>query len=227
MRRHRFIGNFDFSSSQIKISNPEMVYQWRRVLRLTPADEVILVDQNSLQEAVAKIISFLPDSVVVEIVSTKHLDTESDKQINLYCAVLKKENFELVVQKATECGVTKIIPLITERTVKQNIKLERLQKIATEACEQSGRGQVPIIEEVQNFNLLDMPGDSHSVYFFSTEAEAGSATFPEDLNEVNIFIGPEGGWTEQEIAQAKAKKWHIVSLGSRILRAETAAIVAT
>jgi 16S rRNA (uracil1498-N3)-methyltransferase len=162
--------------------------------------------------------------VLVEIEKVAK-DKIGEKKVTLFCAVLKKENFELVVQKATECGVSKIIPIITARTVKTGLNLERLQKIAREASEQSGRSTVPEISEPISFDeSLEMTRQNDLKILFDISGKFLGKT---SKNSPAIWIGPEGGWTPEEIKKATQNNFKIASLGPNTLRAETAAIVAT
>ena len=148
MKIHRFIDNFDLSGLEIEITG-EIAHQMAKVLKLEIGEQVELCDGKGIN-AQGKITKLSKNSTIVEIEKiTKESPTQ--KSITLFCAVLKKENFELVVQKTTECGIQKIIPIITTRTVKTGLNMERLQKIAKEACEQSGRNYLPEIFEPITF----------------------------------------------------------------------------
>lgn len=145
--------------------------------------------------------------------------------MTLFCSILKKENFEWVVQKATEIGVSVIVPVLTKRTVKTGLNFERLNKIAREATEQSGRGTVPKIRQVVDFtDAIKMRKDFGQALIL----EQTSTGEPEidQVGSVAILIGPEGGWEEDEISMALDDGWGAWSLGRTTLRAETAAIVA-
>jgi 16S rRNA (uracil1498-N3)-methyltransferase len=245
MKIHRFIGPFDLSKKELGIKEKEIVNQMKNVLRLKVGEQVELCDGKRIS-AIAEIKKISGDQVDVLIGKIEKNKNQTKNEVSLFCAVLKKENFELVVQKATECGVTKIIPIITARTIKTGLNQERLQKIAKEASEQSGRLTVPEISEPIKFEdvikitggesiLFDASGElsfeTHG--YFSTEkflvlAPSRSQGVSKDNSpSVNIFIGPEGGWTPEEIAMAKSFDFKIASLGPLVLRGETAAIVAT
>ena len=218
MKLHRFIGPYDFGSSKISITDPETIHQIRKVLRLNPNEQIILSDGN-LGEATVKLIIFEKDKIEGEIIEKYKNKNEPERKVVLYTAILKRENFDLVVQKATETGVKEIIPVITSRTVKTGLNLDRLRKIAKEAAEQSGRGIVPVIHEPIKFQeaiknggiLFDPSGDILKAESLKLEAK--------------LFVGPEGGFTEEEIELAKKNNFKIASLGSLTLRAETAAII--
>ncbi len=153
---HRFIDNFNLSQADKEIEiTGEIAHQMAKVLKLEINEQVELCDGKGIS-ALAHIEEINKNTVKLKIekVSRLNLDTRS---VTLFCAVLKKENFELVVQKTTECGVNKIIPIITTRTVKTGLNMERLQKIAKEASEQSGRSFIPeILEPISFEQSLEM-----------------------------------------------------------------------
>ena len=225
MKIHRFIDGFDLSKKQLEIGG-EIAHQIYKVLRLKVSEKIELCDGKGTY-AIAEIAEIKEGKVSVNILE-KPITWTSDVQvrINLFCAVLKKENFELVVQKSTECGVTKIVPIITSRTIKTGLNLKRLQKIAKEASEQCGRITIPEISEPIDFDqALELAKKDFNILFDASGELLGNL---KNISEnVNIFIGPEGGWAEEEIAKAKSLNFKIASLGPLILRGETAAIVAT
>ena len=234
MRLHRFIGNFDLSKEEIRITDPELRNQVIKVLRLRAGDEIELSD-GRLNEARVKIADIGKD-MRLSVSERWQNQNEPDRQVILYCSVLKKENFELVVQKATEIGVKEIVPIITARTIKLDIRKDRLEKIIREAAEQSGRGIVPTLHEPIKFGdaikrvgkgtnfIFDISGETLSRTTLAAPAARGQANY---LLRTTIFIGPEGGWTPEELELAKKNNFKIISLGKTTLRAETAAIVGT
>ncbi len=227
MRLHRFILDLDLSADQIIISDREATNQIRNVFRMEAGDPFIVCDGKGT-EATVQVVSD-DKTIVAKVVDRRSVDTESATRVVLYGAVLKRENFELVVQKAVECGVSAIVPVISSRTIKLGVKLDRLQKIATEACEQSGRGIVPEIVEPMSLRLAIVHAKSNATNFLF---EPGSPPFepspfaPSNL-PAGLFIGPEGGWDPAELDLMRAANFTAANLGPRILRAETAAIVAT
>lgn len=225
MRLHRFILDLDLSADELVISDREATNQIRNVFRMEAGDPFIVCDGKGT-EATVQVVSD-DKTIVAKVVDRRSVDTESATKVTLYCAVLKRENFELVVQKAVECGVAAIVPVISSRTVKLGVKLDRLQKIATEACEQSGRGIVPEIVEPMSLRLAIVHAKSNATNFLF---EPGSTQFPISNFQspsIGIFIGPEGGWDPAELDLMRAATFTPANLGPRILRAETAAIVAT
>lgn len=232
MRLNRFFGDFDLEQKTLRISSGDFLHQVKNVLRLEKGEEIILADGRG-KEASAKITEYGKDFIEVEISEIGENGNEPDKRIILYCSILKRENFELVAQKAVEVGVSEIVPTISGRTVKTGLKYDRLQKIIKEAAEQSGRGIVPVLREAMKFNdalagakenaeniLFDMSGPK---FVISDITNLGQR----QKSQVGIFIGPEGGWSGEEISAAKGEGFQIASLGKLTLRAETAAIVAS
>jgi 16S rRNA (uracil1498-N3)-methyltransferase len=150
---------------------------------------------------------------------------ESLLAVHLAMSIIQLEKFELVLQKATELGVHSIVPLVTDRielrAERYSGKMERWNKIVFEAVKQSGRTRVPHIAEPAKFaDLVARPGVK---ILFDADAEA---TPIEHLDDVTLLIGPEGGWSDDELRLARERKCFFQRLGPRRLRAETAGIVA-
>ena len=226
MRLHKFFGEFDFRGDRISIRDKNLVAQWRDVLRLETGSEIILCD-GKLNEALARIISFDKNTAKVEIMGVSRNENEPERSIVLYAAILKGEHFELVAEKATEAGVKKIVPVVCARTVKQNVRADRLKKIIKEAAEQSGRGIIPELGEELPFLSATRQAGAHDInFFFHANGEDIKDIDGKNFKTAGIFIGPEGGWADEEIELAKKTGFRVVSLGNLTLRAETAAIIA-
>lgn len=156
---------------------------------------------------------------------------ESNLNLTLAVALLKGEKFDLVVQKTTELGVSRLVPLVTQRAdvkIKDfkdaDKKLERWRKIALEAAKQSGRARLLTIEAPSKLEDFVATANGAAKILF---AERGGADFStiEARGEIVAVVGSEGGWETSEIETAQAHNFQIVTFGGRILRAETAAIV--
>lgn len=235
MKIHRFIGDFNLSKKEIEIKNSENINQIKNVLRLKKGSKIILSDGKGA-EAEATLI-FVSGNKITGIINkpTSAQGFGVAKKVNLYLAILKKENFELATQKAVEVGVTKVIPIITERTIKTGINKERLEKIILEASEQSGRTIVPKLYPILKFEeaLKNANDNEEKIIFTPSLASDGvhlvENTYSPDKNAktISIFVGPEGGFTEKEISLAQKFGFKTSSLGKFTLRGETAAIVAT
>ena len=227
MKLHRFIGSFDLSRSRVESADSELVHQIADVLRLKTGELCILGDADS-HEAICEITEVSKKRVVFDVRERRANKGEPKRSVILYCAMLKRENFEWAVQKAVETGIREIVPLRTARTVKLETKEDRLKKIIKEAAEQSGRGIVPILHSPILFqDVIDTAGsNADNVLFDGSGSDFHTLTLPID-GPVGIFIGPEGGWHDDEVALAREHGFHIASLGPLTLRGETAAVVAS
>ena len=220
MRYHRFIGNFNLKKGIIHVDDAGLISQWHSVLRLKTGDIVILCDGMGT-ESEAIIESLDKRSASLAIIDPQQVDREAKNKITLYTSILRRENFEIVVQKATEIGVTKIVPLLSERTVKTGFNQIRLQKILQEASEQSGRTVLPTLAEPMKFEDAITSVDPKTTVLF----DGSGSAFKSKPTTVNLFVGPEGGFSDREVAIASEAGCTIASLGELTLRAETAAIV--
>ena len=229
MKIHRFISHFDFDKKISSIANKEIYNQIKNVLRLRAGEEIILGDGRG-REARAEIMSFGKQSVGINILKVEINDAEPEMKPVLYAAILKKENFELVAEKAVEAGVAEIIPVITTKTIKTNLRMDRLEKIVREAAEQSGRGILPVVGKILKFKeaLTHAEKNDSNLLFEIHAPRFEQRKLAVDVGQrVGIWVGPEGGWDEEEVKLAQEKNFQIVSLGKLTLRAETAAIVAS
>lgn len=227
MRLHRFLIKDELKEGDLILNDKDLVNQLRKVLRLKSGSKLILFDSLG-RESLATIKKIDNESVFVEVENLKKDSKENDKNVSLYVSLLKKENFDWVVQKATEVGVNKIIPIITERTIKKGSHLERWKKIIKEAVEQSGRTGLPQIIEPINFKeaLVETQKNNEQIVLFDPSGEDDWQT-PILFNNLALFVGPEGGFSSKELTEAKACNSMIKSLGNYVLRAETATVVAS
>lgn len=204
-----------------------------RVLRLRVGDEITVFD-GSGPEWTATIEAMSKSEVTLQIVEQREAGTESPLKIHLVQGVSRGERMDYVVQKATELGVTRITPVLTEYGV---VKLggERAEKrrehwagVAASACEQSGRTRVPLIDTP--LPLKDWfgakPAEADVDLVLAPGAGTALAQVPSPQTRVCILIGPEGGFSPAEYEDAELAGFAAVSLGPRILRTETAAAAA-
>lgn len=225
MRLHRFFVAEDIAKPIIAIRDAALCHQLMKVLRMKKGDHIILCDGRN-HEVVAEIEDLKPAIVRCALLEEREVTAEPKHLVTLYCSVLKRENFEWVVEKATEVGVLAIVPIIAERTVKMGLKMERLFVIAKEAAEQSGRGVIPEVHEpIALEKALESLHPKQKNYFFHISPNAQRPTL--NATPSGVWIGPEGGWTEKEVQSVQDKNFVITSLGSLTLRAETAAVVAS
>lgn len=224
VRLHRFIIDADLAQTFATITDTSVLHQWQKVLRLKAGDHVMLCDGKGM-ESEATMETLEAKHAKLRLHGAHTMTAEPSQEVTLYCSVLKRENFEWVVQKCTELGVKSIVPVIAKRTVKTGLKMERLRTIAKEAAEQSGRGMIPQISVPVNFASALVEAKNTTNIFFQTQQEK-TESYTLKAESCNIWIGPEGGWTEEEIALAKEHACITGSLGTLTLRAETAAVVA-
>lgn len=224
MKLHRFFGDFSFATARIQSADLTLIHQLKNVLRIEIGEEIILCDGRG-REAVATLTRLDKNEAEFEVVKLHKNENEPARAITLYCAILKRENFEWVAQKATEIGVKKIVPIRTAHTVKLDLHEERIQKIIKEAAEQSGRGIIPELVSITEFSDAVAHSKENDVNIIFDAAGSVLNAGKIKKNSIGIFIGPEGGWSEMELAEAKKAKFSMMSLGDLTLRSETAAIV--
>ncbi|HAS84503.1 MAG TPA: hypothetical protein DCS23_00295 [Candidatus Yonathbacteria bacterium] len=218
-------GGSTAQAGEFLVTNETLLNQWRNVLRMEEGDKAVLFSGDgyeSLCEFVSLTGKIAKKSAVLKVLETKSGLVPS-REVTLYIALIKKDNFELVLEKATELGVSHIIPVQADRSEKKGVNYERAEKILREASEQSGRATVPTISEV-----IDVEKIPNDVVVFDQRGEISAREFfsKHTTAPVSVFIGPEGGFTDTEIESFHARNIPIVSTGTQILRAETAAIVA-
>jgi len=168
--------------------------------------------------------------VIAEVHEEFSCNFESPVRIALVQSLLKGEKMDLVIQKTTELGVTEILPVMSERSqIKDTRKILRWRRIAEEASRQSGRNVVPAVHEPVHFRDFLFAEKREGIIFYEEEglklSEAVSSLVPHAPSLI-IVIGPEGGFSKEEVISAQGKGFRVASLGRRILRAETAAISA-
>jgi 16S rRNA (uracil1498-N3)-methyltransferase len=198
-----------------------------RVMRAAPGDVVILCDDVTGEWA-ARVNDIGKRDVVLEV--TEQLrPREAVPDLWLAPALLKKDRFDLVLEKATELGIARIQPLVTRRCVADKLNLERARAITTEAAEQCARTALPQLAEPLKLEALLAAWPAGRALFFADEngGEPAAAAFAAHSGASAILTGPEGGFNEAERAAIRAHPAaHPISLGPRILRGETAAIAA-
>lgn len=207
-----------------------------QVLRLRPGTEILLWD-NAGREYRARITRIAGRLVYVQVVTEWENSRESPLPVVLVQGIPKGDKMDLVIQKATELGVWEVCPVLTERTVVQvplerrHSRLQRWQAIAREAARQSGRQRIPVISEIISLSAFwerPAPGSCKLVCW---EQEGRGlkdylrSSLPPPDGSVYLFIGPEGGFSQAEVARGLEQGAVTVSLGRRILRTETAGLV--
>ena len=230
---HRFFANKENILSDSVILHGSDASHIRTVLRLQVGDKIQVLDgEGSLY--LVQLVEVKNNSLKGEIISSEKVDTESPLKINLGQSLIKGNKFDTVLRKSVELGVHSITPLITERTVTKtdgDKKIIRWKRIAEESSKQCGRSCIPKISE--NIMKLDSFCQQSSesdlkLIFWELEDRKGLG----DINpstppcSASVLIGPEGGFTVQEVETARSYGFQTLGLGPRIFRAETAPIVA-
>ncbi|NWJ97700.1 MAG: 16S rRNA (uracil(1498)-N(3))-methyltransferase [Chloroflexi bacterium] len=235
MNLHRFFVSASiFTPEKTFVLQGEFGHQLSRVLRLAPCATVVLLDGMG-REYLAELTHFDRNGTVTGRVIEERLATNEPRtQVTLFQALLKGERFDYVLQKGTEIGVSAFVPVLTERVIggSSPVKMERWRKIVREAAEQSRRGLLPSVVEPLPFGqaLKLMPEESLKLMAWEEEKISSLRkvlrTTPPPTS-VSLLVGPEGGFSPAEAAEATLAGIQTISLGSRILRAETAGPTAT
>ncbi len=214
-----------------------LVHRLRNVLRVQPGDRVILLD-NSGWEHEVELVGVSSQRIEGRVVHKSLATGEPRTKVTMYQALLKLNRFEWVLQKSTELGVVGFVPVITERCIVGSLeeisktKTERWWRILMEAAEQSGRGRLPTLsaallfptacKEAAKGGLTLIPWEEEKERSLRSVLQAAERP----PFSINLLIGPEGGFSPEELAQAQRYGAKPVTLGPRILRAETAGLVA-
>ena len=233
-----FVKDNQIKNDIIKIEN-EDVNHIKNVLRMKKDDILQIGVVPKGENYKTKIINLDKNCVECEIIEKIEETTESNVSITIFQGVPKFEKMELIIQKNTEIGAKKIVPVMMERTVVKlnskdmSKKIERWNKIAEIAAKQSGRDIIPDVSSIIKVN--EIPENEFDAVFVAYENEKENTLKNELLKlkdkkekyNIAIIIGPEGGISENEIAIFKEKGYKLISLGKRILRTETAGFVMT
>jgi 16S rRNA (uracil1498-N3)-methyltransferase len=207
--------------SSLVISSASVVNQFKNVFRFTKGDKVVLFD-NSGFDFTFVIDDYDKESVLLSRIEIRENTVLPLRETYLFASLVKKDNFEWIAQKATELGVSHIIPIISDRSEKKDLNSERIQKIIIEAAEQSGRGTLPILYEIVNLSSA-IENYAH-VKSVAWDPMAPKFVSQDIANVIGAYIGPEGGWSSQELELFKQHGIHTRSLGPQVLRSETAVI---
>ncbi len=214
-------------ADRVGIDGPQAHYL-ARVMRVAPGDGVILCD-NQTGEWAARVIEAGKREVVLAV-ETLLRPREGVPDFTLCAALLKKDRFDLVLEKACELGAARIQPVLTRRCVADKLNLERARAILVEAAEQCARTALPELLAPVKLDALLRQWEPARALFFADEAggKGAAAAFAAHSGPAALLTGPEGGFDEAERAAVRAlPQARGISLGPRILRGETAAIAGT
>lgn len=229
-----FFNKNDISRGQVQLFGEDEKHI-KTVLRARVGEELTLCDGEGMDYQCR--IASMERGVLLDILSKEVCETEPKTKITLYQGLPKADKMELIIQKCVELGVDRIVAVSTERAIvkldkKESKKLERWQKIAEAAAKQSGRGKIPEIgQQVLKFKeaVAEAKELDGAIIPYEKEQETGIRQFVRGFQgeSIGVFIGPEGGFAEEEIALAQENGITPITLGKRILRTETAGMTTT
>jgi 16S rRNA (uracil1498-N3)-methyltransferase len=229
---HRFFIPPEWIKNKRVVFNGEIARQMKNVLRIGVGEKVEVLDNLGKEYLVE--IELSKDNPTGKIIEEKENESEPDVHLTLLFGLTQREKVEWILQKATEIGASQFVPLVTERSLIRGVgivqsKLNRWRSILKEAAEQSGRGLIPDLENPVDFSQgLDYAKEIDLALFaWEGEEKEGlrKIMIEGQYRKIGLMIGPEGGFSEQEQQQAIKQGWRSITLGKRILRMETAALV--
>ncbi len=245
MTRRRFIADrWDRSAATAELLGPQALHLGR-VLRATPGQTFDLVAGGFLHRATVAAVSLTPDHERIAFTLHEELEADTALPLHLLLAIFKFDHLEWAIEKATELGVARITPILARRTEKHLAlasakRVDRWRRIALEATKQSRRTDTPALDDPTPLPTalahldpqVNTQTEPNTTRILLSEIEQATplaaALHPLPPNTpIALAIGPEGGWTPEELTLFTTNAWQPVTLGPRILRAETAAVAAT
>lgn len=204
-------------------------YNHLKAQRKRLGDRLNIIPITGNKYVIAEIVELNKKTAILKVLAEKEKPELKPPDIILYQAIAKKQKMDLILQKATELGVNTIVPLVTQNIVPkaEKINIERWEKIVKEAAIQSRRYDLPVILKPQSIKTIK--GSAHICCLAEREADHSFRKYLEKLkfpDKIEIIIGAEGGFSNDELLELKEKGIALVSFGSNILRTETAAISA-
>lgn len=228
-----FVEAQDLSADALRLTGEN--FQHARVLRLKPGEKLLVCDGQG-REALCVVGEIGDTQMELEILERRESQTEAAVRVSVYMAFPKADKLEHVIQKATELGADEIVAFPSVRCVSRpeekslKKKLERWQKIAASAAEQSGRGRIPQIVVLGSFKqALERAAQADKALLFYENEHAVTLRMALESGSwktVSLLTGPEGGLEEAEVEQAREAGMQVCTLGRRILRCETAPLCA-
>lgn len=217
---HRFLISEAPKGDSFALADKEIVHLANNVLKFKSGENCIVFADGG-DDYLCTILKIDNKSISLKIES--QIKNKVLKKKLIACiSITKRDSFEMIVQKLTELGVSTIVPVISERTIKQSLRIDRLQKISDEALEQSGGSKRVLINEPLSLKNALEKFKNIKQYYFDMEGEKLSE---QNFDTAVFYIGPEGGWSDEEKLLFKQNKIKSYKLGNKVLRAETATIV--
>ncbi len=235
MHLHRFFVPSEWLQHDPVTLGGQVSHQLSRVLRLKPGDEIELLDNSGAAWRV-RLVEVSPRQCLAERLRCYHPDTEPRVPLILYQGLPSGRKLDLVLQKSTELGATRIVPVLASRSVQGErseagaARLKRWRRIVQEAAEQSGRVRIPELSDIVTLDraIQDIGAGDLCLAGALDDGALGIRDALEGQPlpaSVRLFVGPEGGFDEDELAVLHSARVVSVSLGSRVLRTETAGLV--
>ena len=235
-----FVKENQIKNNIVKIIGQD-VNHIKNVLRLNLEDQIKICNEDTSENYNCSIKQIEKDEIICEIKEKVTSQVESNVEITIFQGLPKADKMELIIQKSTELGASRFVPVALNRCIVKlsgkdaQKKIERWQKISEVAAKQCGRDLIPKIENIENIEEVKNQIPDFDLFFVAYEQEK-NVYLKQVLQEVDknkekikiaFLIGPEGGLEEKEIEQMKNAGAKIISLGNRILRTETVALSVT
>jgi 16S rRNA (uracil1498-N3)-methyltransferase len=231
---HRFFVPPEWIDNEKIIFHDDIARQMKNVLRIGAGEKVVALDNMGNEYLVE--VGNIKQEIEGKILTTKKNHAEPSVNLTLLFALAQREKVEWILQKGTEIGVSRFIPLVTDRSLVRETgsvesKMERWNTILKEATEQSGRGIIPELENPMSFfkglELVKHLDLGLIAWEQEKDKKINEILHNGEFRKIGVLVGPEGGFSEKEQQQAVAQGWKSISLGRRILRMETAVLVAS
>lgn len=229
---HRFFVKYEIKTEDVIIDHMDDVKHLTKSLRVTVGEKIEICDSKGL-EYIAEVTS-LEDIVLCKVIKKRDIQRESPLKVDLIQGLAKGSKMELIIQKAVELGVHQVIPCQMKRSIvkldkkAEKKKVERWQKIADEAGKQSKRSNLPKVSQVMPLMEMEsiLKAYDHVMIAYENETTRHLKSVLKGFgNNIAVIIGPEGGFTEEEVTYIQSLGGHAISLGPRILRTETAGLM--
>ena len=222
--RRFFVNPSDINGNTVTLRGDEF-YHMTKVLRYKEGYKAVILANDGI-ELHSTVTSIGKDTATLTIDERKVVDVKNAK-VTLYAGLLKNNKLDFVVQKGVELGVDVIVPFISQNTAETKFNLDRANKIALESAKQCGSVYLSKVEDLADYDTMlgDFASFDKVILAYEDEKQTRIADAVEGGKNVAIIVGPEGGFTPLEVQKAKENGAEIVTLGRRILRAETASIV--
>lgn len=222
--RRFFVNPSDINGNTVTLSGDEF-YHMTKVLRYKEGYKAVILANDGI-ELHSTVTSIGKDKATLTIDERKVVDVKNAK-VTLFAGLLKNNKLDFVVQKGVELGVDVIVPFTSQNTAETKFNLDRANKIALESAKQCGSVYLSKVEDLTDYDTMlgDFASFDKVIFAYEDEKQTRIADAVECGKNVAIIVGPEGGFTPLEVQKAKENGAEIVTLGRRILRAETASIV--